>query len=48
VRRGIEERALTSTAAATPILPDVSSHYPRLRGALALVVAPSFAAPQLA
>ena len=40
-------RALTSAAAATPVVPDTSAH-PRLRGATALVAAPRFSAPELA
>jgi predicted NBD/HSP70 family sugar kinase len=40
-------RALTSAAAATPVVPDTSPH-PRLRGAMALVAAPTFSAPELA
>ena len=48
VREVIEERALTSLAAATPLIPDPASSYPRLRGAAALVAAPLYAAPQVA
>lgn len=48
MRRVIRERALTSMAAATPLVPDPASSYPRLRGATALVAAPVFAAPQVA
>ena len=48
MRAMIRERALTSLAAATPILPEPASNYPRLRGATALVAAPIFAAPQVA
>jgi N-acetylglucosamine repressor len=44
----INERALTSLAAATPIVPDPASSYPRLRGAAAIVAAPLYAAPQVA
>lgn len=44
----IKERALTSLAAATPILADPADSYPRLRGGTALVAAPLFAAPQVA
>lgn len=40
-------RALTPAAAATPVVPDTSAH-PRLRGATALVAAPTFSAPELA
>ncbi|GLC23748.1 ROK family transcriptional regulator [Roseisolibacter agri] len=48
VRRGIAERALTSEASATPLIPEPPSDHPRLRGATALVAAPLFAAPQVA
>jgi predicted NBD/HSP70 family sugar kinase len=48
VRAELEQRALTSAAAATPIIPEPGSEHPRLRGAVALVVAPMFAAPTLA
>jgi predicted NBD/HSP70 family sugar kinase len=48
VQRVIQERALTSLAAATPLLPDPATNYPRLRGGIALVAAPLFAAPQVA
>lgn len=44
----IKDRALTSLAAATPILADPADSYPRLRGGTALVAAPLFAAPQVA
>jgi hypothetical protein len=44
----IRERALTPLAAATPVVPEPASSYPRLRGATALVAAPVFAAPQVA
>jgi predicted NBD/HSP70 family sugar kinase len=48
IRAAIAERTLTRAAAATPIVPDPASSYPRLRGATALVAAPVFAAPQVA
>ncbi len=49
IMRGIiAKRALTSLAAATPLMPDPASSYPRLRGATALIAAPIFAAPQVA
>jgi predicted NBD/HSP70 family sugar kinase len=48
VREVIRERALTPLAAETPLVPDPASSYPRLRGAAALVAAPSYAAPQVA
>lgn len=44
----VAERALTDDAARTPITPEPGTDYPRLRGATALVVAPIFAAPQVA
>ena len=48
LRSAIAERALTRSAAQTPIIPEQIGGYPRLRGALALVAAPVFAAPQVA
>ena len=48
IRGVIAARALTSPAAATAIVPEPASSYPRLRGATALVAAPVFAAPQVA
>lgn len=48
IRRVIAERALTTDAAATVIVPEPASSHPRLRGATALVAAPIFAAPQVA
>jgi predicted NBD/HSP70 family sugar kinase len=48
IRQVIAERALTSLAAATPILVEPPGVSPRLRGATALVAAPSYAAPQVA
>lgn len=48
VRAGLAERALTPAAAATEIRPVAASEYPRLQGAAALVIAPSFAAPVVA
>ncbi len=44
----IRSRVLTSAGAATPIIPEPASDHPRLRGAAALVAAPTFAAPRLA
>jgi predicted NBD/HSP70 family sugar kinase len=44
----IRERALTTLAAETPLIPEPASSFPRLRGATALVAAPLFAAPQVA
>lgn len=43
VRAGLAERALTPPAGATPITIVPPEQYPRLRGAAALVAAPSFA-----
>jgi len=48
IRAEIAARALTDLAAATPILPELASAYPRLRGGTALVSAPLFAAPRFA
>jgi predicted NBD/HSP70 family sugar kinase len=48
IRRVIGERSLTDLAAATPIVPELASAYPRLRGGVALVSAPLFAAPRIA
>lgn len=48
VRAAIRERALAPSPAATPIIPEQVGGYPRLRGAMALVAAPVFAAPRVA
>lgn len=48
VAKAVEARALTTMAASTPIIPERGSDHPRLRGATALIVAPTFAAPQIA
>jgi predicted NBD/HSP70 family sugar kinase len=48
IEKIVGERSLTALAAATPIIPEPASTYPRLRGATALVAAPTFAAPQVA
>ncbi|MGZ8455943.1 MAG: ROK family protein [Gemmatirosa sp.] len=48
IRAGIVARALTTDAAATPLIPEPPSDHPRLRGATALVAAPLFAAPRVA
>jgi predicted NBD/HSP70 family sugar kinase len=48
VRAAARSRTLTTAAAATPIVTEDASVYPRLRGATALVVAPIFAAPEIA
>lgn len=47
VRAQLAERALTAASAATPVLPETAPN-PRLRGAVALVAAPAFAAPEIA
>ncbi|MEO8560929.1 MAG: ROK family transcriptional regulator [bacterium] len=48
IRREISARALTDLAAATPIVPELATTYPRLRGGTALIAAPRFAAPRIA
>jgi predicted NBD/HSP70 family sugar kinase len=48
IREMVAMRALTEMAAATPILPETASGFPRLRGGTALVAAPMFAAPRIA
>jgi len=48
IQRVISERSLTDMAAETPIVPELASVYPRLRGGTALVSAPLFAAPRIA
>ncbi len=48
VRDALAERALTAEAVATPIHLAASVDHPRLRGASALVAAPTFAAPRVA
>jgi predicted NBD/HSP70 family sugar kinase len=48
IRGVITERVLTEGAAATPLMADAGSTYPRLRGGAALVAAPLFAAPRIA
>lgn len=48
LQRAIAERALTAAAAATAVVPESTSRFPRLRGATALVAAPVYAAPQVA
>jgi N-acetylglucosamine repressor len=47
IRKVIASRALTEEAASIPIIPELASSHPRLRGAVALVAAPVFAAPQV-
>jgi predicted NBD/HSP70 family sugar kinase len=48
VRSALAERALTPAGATTEVRPVAASEYPRLQGAIALVTAPSFAAPVVA
>jgi N-acetylglucosamine repressor len=48
VRVALSERALIPAAAQTPIHRVAAAEYPRLRGAAALVAAPTFAAPRVA
>jgi predicted NBD/HSP70 family sugar kinase len=48
IRKVVGDRSLTDLAAATPIVPELASAYPRLRGGVALVSAPLFAAPRIA
>lgn len=45
IRAVVAERALSPAAATTPIVPEAPGEYPRLRGGVALVAAPLFAAP---
>ena len=48
VRKGLGERALTEAAARTPLRLTPTQDYPRLKGAAALIAAPTFAAPRVA
>ena len=48
VRSSLAERTLTEAAAHTAIHIASAVEYPRLRGAAALVAAPTFAAPRIA
>jgi predicted NBD/HSP70 family sugar kinase len=48
VRSAVNERVLTEAAERTPIHLAPAVEYPRLRGAAALVAAPTFAAPRIA
>jgi predicted NBD/HSP70 family sugar kinase len=48
VRTSLAERTLTPAAARTPIHIAAAVEFPRLRGAAALVAAPTFAAPRIA
>lgn len=48
VRHALAERALTESAGRTPLRVSITQESPRLRGAAALIAAPSFAAPRVA
>jgi predicted NBD/HSP70 family sugar kinase len=48
VRHALAERALTERASQTPLRVSVTQESPRLRGAAALIAAPTFAAPRVA
>jgi predicted NBD/HSP70 family sugar kinase len=48
VREAMSERALTEAAAQTPLRVASAQDQPRLRGAAALIAAPTFAAPRVA
>lgn len=48
VRDAMSERTLTETAARTPLRVTSTQDHPRLRGAAALIAAPTFAAPRVA
>jgi predicted NBD/HSP70 family sugar kinase len=48
VREAIVERTLTEAATHTPLRVTSTQEYPRLRGAAALIAAPTFAAPRVA
>jgi hypothetical protein len=48
VRQAIAQRALTEAAGRTPLRVTSTHEYPRLRGAAALIAAPTFAAPRVA
>ncbi|MFL6210098.1 MAG: ROK family protein [Pyrinomonadaceae bacterium] len=48
VRAALATRALTQAAARTPLRVASTHEYPRLRGAAALIAAPTFAAPRVA
>jgi N-acetylglucosamine repressor len=47
IRAEVARRALTPRAAETPVTPEPAGRMPRLRGAIALVAAPVYAAPQV-
>ncbi len=48
VRKGLAERALTDAAGLTSLRVTSTQDYPRLKGAAALIAAPTFAAPRVA
>ena len=48
LRKALAERVLTQAAAGTPLRVSVLPEQPRLRGAAALIAAPTFAAPRVA
>jgi predicted NBD/HSP70 family sugar kinase len=48
IAREVADGVLVEAVARTPIIPEQTSAYPRLRGAAALVAAPYFAAPRVA
>jgi predicted NBD/HSP70 family sugar kinase len=48
VRQAISKRVLIETATHTPLRVIATQEYPRLRGAAALIAAPTFAAPRVA
>jgi predicted NBD/HSP70 family sugar kinase len=48
VKAAMAERSLTETAGRTPVRVTSTQEYPRLRGAAALIAAPTFAAPRVA
>jgi predicted NBD/HSP70 family sugar kinase len=48
VREALSERALTEITARTPLRVTSIQESPRLRGAAALIAAPTFAAPRVA
>ncbi len=48
VRKAMTERTLTESASHTPLRVTSNQEYPRLRGAAALIAAPTFAAPRVA
>ena len=48
VRKAMTGRTLTEAAGQTPLRVTAAQHYPRLRGAAALIAAPTFAAPRVA